>query len=188
MACSGVREGWSDADLLAAVADCDREACAVFYRRHVARVVAFVLRETRDRDVTADVTAEVFASVIVSAGRYRAQTDSAGPWLLGIARNVLASSRRRGRVQDRVRRRLAFEPIELDDGDRDRTAALAARGGRVIELVADLPAGERDAVKARVVDERSYPDIASELSCSELVVGERVSRGLARVRRKLEER
>jgi RNA polymerase sigma-70 factor (ECF subfamily) len=188
MARTGVREGWSDADLLAGIADRDREACAVFYRRHVARVVAVVLRDTRDPDVTADVTAEVFASVIVSAGRYRAQTDSAGPWLIGIARNVVAISRRRGRVQDRVRRRLAFEPIELDDDDRESTAALAARGGRVVELVEALPAGERDAVKARVVDERSYPEIASELSCSELVVRKRVSRGLARVRRKLEER
>ncbi len=160
----------------------------MFYRRHVARVVACVLRETRDPEVTADVTAEVFASVIVSAGRYRAQTDSAGPWLIGIARNVLASSRRRGRVQDRVRRRLAMEPIELDDDDRESTAVLAARGGRVVELVEALPAGERDAVTARVVDERSYTEIASALSCSELVVRKRVSRGLARVRQTLEER
>ncbi|MGO9958078.1 MAG: RNA polymerase sigma factor [Solirubrobacteraceae bacterium] len=189
MARTGAHEKWSDAELLAAIADRDREACAVFYRRHLPRVVSFLLRETGDPDLSADLTAEVFASVIVSAGRYRPQTDTAGPWLAGIARNLLGISRRHGRVQDKVRRRLAFEPIALDDGDRERTEALAARGqGRVMELVQGLPAAERDAVTARVLDERPYPDIASELECSELVVRKRVSRGLGRVRRTLEGR
>jgi RNA polymerase sigma factor (sigma-70 family) len=161
----------------------------VFYRRHLPRVVAFLLRQTGDPELSADLTAEVFASVIVSARRYRPETETAGPWLVGIARNVLGISRRRGRVQDKMRRRLAFEPIELDDDDRQSTETLAARGqGRVMELVERLPAGERDAVTARVVDERSYPEIASELRCSELVVRKRVSRGLARVRRGLEGR
>jgi RNA polymerase sigma factor (sigma-70 family) len=189
MARTDANEGWSDAELLARISDRDREACSVFYRRHLPRVVAFLLRETGDPDASADLTAEVFASVIVSAGRYRPQTETAGPWLVGIARNVLGASRRRGRVQDRLRRRLAFEPIELDDGDRESTEALAVRGqDRVMELVQGLPPGERDAVKARVLDEHSYPQIASQLQCSELVVRKRVSRGLARVRRTLEGR
>jgi RNA polymerase sigma factor (sigma-70 family) len=187
MARTDALERWPDAELLVAIAGRDREACSVFYRRHLPRVVAFLLHETGDPEVSADLTAEVFASVIVSARRYRPETDTAGPWLVGIARNVLGSSRRRGRVQDKVRRRLAFEAIELDDGDRVSTEALAARGHtRVLELVEGLPAGERDAVKARVLDERSYPEIASELQCSEFVVRKRVSRGLARVRRTLE--
>jgi len=189
MAKTDAHERWSDEELLAAIADRDREACSAFYRRHLPRVVAFLLRDTGDPDLSADLTAEVFASVIVSAARYRPQTETAAPWLVGIARNVLGRSRRRGRVQDNVRRRLAFEPIELDDGDRESTQALAAWGqGRVMELVERLPAGERDAVKARVVDERTYPEIAAELRCSELVVRKRVSRGLARVRRGLEGR
>jgi RNA polymerase sigma-70 factor (ECF subfamily) len=53
--------------------------------------------------------------------------------------------------------------------------------------VARLPADERFAVHARVVEERSYKDIAAELACSELVVRKRVSRGLARVREQLED-
>jgi RNA polymerase sigma-70 factor (ECF subfamily) len=35
------------------------------------------------------------------------------------------------------------------------------------------------------VAERSYKDIAGELSCSEMVVRKRVSRGLSRLRRQL---
>jgi len=43
-----------------------------------------------------------------------------------------------------------------------------------------LPANERDAVRARMVDERECREIAGALECSESVVRQRVSRGLAR--------
>jgi RNA polymerase sigma factor (sigma-70 family) len=182
-----VRERWSDRELIAAIAERDGEACTVFYRRHLARVVAFLKHETRDPELAADIAGEVFATVIVAAGRYRAENDSAAPWLIGIARNTLAASRRRGRVQDAARRRLEIEPIEFDDDDVGATDAIAGRvGSNLLELVEALPTDERHAVEARVVRERSYSDIAAQLQCSEMVVRKRVSRGLGRVRRRLE--
>ena len=51
-----------------------------------------------------------------------------------------------------------------------------------LELVAELPAEQRAAIAARVVDERAYGEIAQELRLSEQVVRKRVSRGLARLR------
>ena len=180
-------EEWLDSELLVAIARHDQKACAVFYRRHLPRTVGYLMRQTRDPELAADLSAEVFASVIVSARRYKSQTDTATPWVIAIARNVLANSRRRGRVQDRMRRRLAIEPLELDDGDLERTASLAAEEtGPVVELVEALPTGERHAVKARVLYERSYSEIAASLQCSEMVVRKRVSRGLARIRQTLE--
>jgi RNA polymerase sigma factor (sigma-70 family) len=176
------RERWSDRELLSAIADCDGEAFTVFYRRHLPRTVAYLLSETRDREATADLTAEVFAAVMLAARRYRPEKDTALPWVIGIARNTLGATRRRGRVEDRARQRLGFEPIDLEDPDLERTAQLAEEGGRASELVELLPSDERHAVKARIVDERSYGEIAAELHCSELVVRKRVSRGLARVR------
>lgn len=190
MVLSEVRERWSDRDLIAAIAARDGESCTVFYRRHLPRVVGYLLRETRDPELAADIAGEVFASVIVAAHRYRPESESAAPWLIGIARNTLAASRRRGRVQDRARRRLAIEPIGFDDDDHAETDAIAGRAGvaEVVQLVEDLPGAERHAVEAHVVHERSYSDIAAQLHCSELVVRKRVSRGLGRVRRRLENR
>jgi DNA-directed RNA polymerase specialized sigma24 family protein len=52
-------------------------------------------------------------------------------------------------------------------------------------LVDRLPEDERRAVLSRVVDERSYREIAAELQCSEMVARKRVSRGLAGVREQL---
>jgi len=182
------RQHWSDAALLSAIASRDGTAFAVFYRRHVAAALAYLLRETRDPELAADLAAEVFAAVLLAAGRYAEQGDSATPWVIGIARNKLLMSLRRGRVEARARRRLGFEAVALDDADLDRVVEVAHTGaGRLLQLVDTLPEDERVAVRSRVLDERPYRDIATQLSCSELVIRKRVSRGLARMREQLKE-
>jgi len=57
-----------------------------------------------------------------------------------------------------------------------------------MDLVDGIPDRQRAAVRARVVDESSYAEIADRLNCSELVVRQRVSRGLSRLRDELTER
>lgn len=183
------RQRWSDGELLSAIAARDGMAFSAFYRRHLPSVLAFVLRETGDREASGDLAAEVFAAVMLAAHRYRAQGPSAAPWVIGIARNKVLMSRRRGRVEAQARRRLGFGALALEDGDLERIEAVAGDGaGPLARLVAQLPADERAAVRARVVEERSYREIAGELECSEMVIRKRVSRGLARVRKQLSER
>jgi RNA polymerase sigma factor (sigma-70 family) len=178
-----------DEALLAASAAGDADAFAVFYRRHLGLVVGFGVRATGDREAAADLAGEVFATALGACGRYRAQHDSAAPWLIGIAYNKLRESRRRGRVQDGVRRRLRMRPLDLDADDLDRVEALAsAADSAVLAAVEALPAAERDAVRARIVEERDYRELAVALHCSESVVRQRVSRGLARVRARVSER
>ena len=116
----------------------------MFYRRHLSTVLAFLMRETRDPEASADLAAEVFAAVLLAAGRYAEQSESATPWVIGIARNKLLMSFRRGRVEARARHRLGFEPVALDDGDLDRIDEVAQGGaGMLVALVDDLPADER---------------------------------------------
>jgi RNA polymerase sigma factor (sigma-70 family) len=182
------RDHWTDAALLSAIAGRDGAAFAIFYRRPVPTVLAYLMREIRDPEASADLAAEVFAAVLLAAGRYVAQSESATPWVIGIARNKLLMSLRRGRVEARARRRLGFEAVALDDGDLERIAELATSGsGPLLRLVDDLPPDERLAVRSRALDERPYREIATELRCSEMVIRKRVSRGLARMRDRLEE-
>jgi len=54
-----------------------------------------------------------------------------------------------------------------------------------LSLLGDLPQDQRVAIEARVLDERSYPDIAGELGTSEAAVRMRVSRGLAALRTRI---
>lgn len=181
-------ERTSDEDLLSAIAARDGNAFRIFYRRHLPAVLAYLMRETRDPEASADLAAEVFAAVLLASKRYRADGPSAAAWVMGIAHKKLLMSFRRGRIESNARRRLHFEAVEFEDQDFERVEAAADSGaGRLAQLVARLPADERFAVHARVVEERSYKDIAAELACSELVVRKRVSRGLARVREQLED-
>ena len=174
----------SDADLLER-AEGDPEAFARFYDRYEAAVTGFFLGRVSEPELAADLTAEVFANVLAAAGRYRDRGPTAAGWVFTIARNTLSKSLRRGRVEDAARRRMGFGVVELSD---DTMARLAVADGDrwVAELLSELPEPERAAVKKRVLEERSYRDIASELRTSELVVRKRVSRGLSRLRDQVE--
>ncbi|MGH2861208.1 MAG: RNA polymerase sigma factor [Solirubrobacteraceae bacterium] len=177
------RSRWSDTQLLAAIAACDERAFSVFYRRHLATIVGWCVRRSGDPDLAADLTAEVFAAVLVSAARYRPTSDSATGWLIGIARNVLGHSLRSGQIDARARARLGAATLVVEDHDIDLVLELAASAnGAAGQLLAELPQDEQAAVRARVIDERDYSEIANELGCSELVVRKRVSRGLSRMR------
>lgn len=176
------RARWSDAQLLAAIARCDDRAFSAFYRRHLSTVVGWCARRT-DPELAADLTAEVFAAVLIAAARYEPTHDSAAAWLLGIARNVLGHSVRRGQVDARARERLGASPLTVEDNDLVRVLELADdRATSVSALLAGLPLDERTAVRARVIEERDYGEIAQSMGCSEMVIRKRVSRGLARLR------
>jgi RNA polymerase sigma-70 factor (ECF subfamily) len=174
----------SDAELLARTR-VDAEAFGVLYRRYERPILGYLLARVRDAEIAADLTSEVFAAALEAAGSFDAERSgsvSASGWLFTIAHNTLASSFRRGRVAEAARRRLgALEPLVLDDEDIERVLALGSSDSWV-ELLDELPAGERDAILGRVVDERDYAELAGELGCSTLVVRKRVSRGLARLR------
>ena len=179
--------GWeseSDDRMLLAAAS-DPNAFAAFYRRYERAVLVFFLHRTRDPELAADLTAEVFAAVLAASARYRPGKAPASAWLFGIAKHKLAKSRRRGAVEDRARRRLGISPLMLDDEDLKRVERLAGSETTVTGLLDGLPPDQREAVRARVLEDRSYEDIAGQLRCSPAVVRKRVSRGLERLRDQL---
>lgn len=162
----------------------DPEAFGMFYDRHVRTLLGFFARRTGDPETAADLTAETFASAIVARQRYVAGEAPAVAWLFTIARRRLADYHRRGRVEDRARRSLAMErrALTADDADVIRLLAEDAAGA----LLAGLPADQRAAVAGHVVDGRGYPELASALQVPEATIRQRVSRGLAALRRSSE--
>jgi RNA polymerase sigma factor (sigma-70 family) len=178
-----------DEELLSATLTGDADAFAEFYRRHLPAVLRYCAGRGAGPEVAADLAAEVFAAALNACERYRPEQGPAVAWLYGVARNVLLMSRRRGRVEDRARRRLAFEPIAITDHDLERVEALIGDAGpSPLALLETLPPEQRSALEARVLAEREYEDIARSLRCSEAVVRQRVSRALRRLRVQLGER
>ena len=176
----------SDAELLADTPG-DPAAFSAFYRRHVAPVLAYLVARTSRADLAADICAEVFAAALEQSGRFDRRRGPARAWLFTMASSRLTDAARRGTVENRARQRLAMPAIELEDEDLERIATLqdpqlpAAR-----ELLERLPADQREAIKARVLEERDYSDIAAAISTSEHVIRKRVSRGLAALRTQLD--
>ena len=173
----------SDEELLEASSG-EPAAFGAFYARHEERVLRYFSGRVGDAEVAADLTAETFAAALLGAHRFKARKGPAVAWLFGIARNTLAASKRRGRVEARARARIGMPPLILTDELVERIDALS---GPALELVEGLPADQEHAVRARVLDEREYPEIAKDLRCSEAVVRKRVSRGLANLRDQLGE-
>jgi RNA polymerase sigma-70 factor, ECF subfamily len=172
--------------LLARTADGDAQAFGVFYDTFEDDLLRFFLRRTGRGDLAADLTAEVFAEALCSAGSYRTELGMARQWLFGIARHVLHDSLERGRVDDEARRRLGQQVLVLTDAVVDDIQRLVHEHGDAAQALEDLPADQRDAVRGRVLEDRSYRELAVSLQCSESVVRQRVSRGLRGLRKRLE--
>ena len=169
----------SDEDLLASG---ETEDFGVFYDRHARTVLGYFARRTGDPQVAADLTAETFASAIVAQRRYRPTGAPALAWLFKIAGRRLADYERHGAVERRMRRRLAMRTPRLTPEDAAMIAVLAEDAATV--LLAELPAEQREAVAAHVVDGREYEELAATLQISEAAVRQRVSRGLSALRRR----
>jgi RNA polymerase sigma factor (sigma-70 family) len=181
-----VEDRRTDAELLGATR-ADPEAFAVFYRRHLRAVLAFLITKTRRPDLAADICAETFAAALERHTRFDERRGPARAWLLTMAHSRLVDALRRGQVEDVARRRLGMPARDLTDEDLDRVEDIAGLDGSVEALVADLPSEQRDAVLARVVREKDYAAIARETATSEAVIRQRVSRGLRTLRGALQE-
>jgi RNA polymerase sigma factor (sigma-70 family) len=176
-----------DDDALLAATRQDPEAFGAFYRRHERAIFAYFRRRVGGPELAADLTAETFAAALLAVRHYRPDGRPAAGWLFGIARNVLGRSVERRRVEDRARRRLGMPALELDETQLEALERIHG-DDHVAALLAALPADEAVAIRARVIDEHGYPEIAAGLRCSEQVVRKRVSRGLARLRAAQEDR
>jgi RNA polymerase sigma-70 factor (ECF subfamily) len=166
------------------------EAFALFYRRHVGPLLGYFLRRTRDPELAADLAAETFAAALDGAHRFRPERGPAVGWLYGIARHQLGTALRRGAVEDRARRRLGMRPLALDDEALERVEAIATAdaSSHGLRIAFDtLPADQRAAIEAHVLDDRGYAEIAGRARTSESVIRQRVSRGLAGLRARLGE-
>ena len=160
----------------------DAQAFGIFYARHAEAVMGYLLRRTGSIETAADLTAEVFAAALAARRRFRPRAEPARAWLFGIANHKLADARRRRGVEERARRRLGMPRRSFDDEELERVEErvdLERRSGGIAALVADLPPTQREAVLARVVDERDYEDLAAAFGTTAANVRQRVRRGLA---------
>jgi RNA polymerase sigma factor (sigma-70 family) len=160
----------------------DADTFASMYAREGEVVLVFLARRTLDAAIAADLAAETFAQAFVSWPRLRGRSEEeVRAWLFTVARRQVSRYLRRGRVERRAVQRLGVAVPSLHEDD---VAAIEERAG-FSELrvalgaeLARLSVEQRDALRLRVVEERSYAEVALLLGVSEQAVRARVSRGL----------
>jgi RNA polymerase sigma-70 factor (ECF subfamily) len=169
----------SDEALLVATRAGDAEAFGEFFARHRGLVLAYLVRRCGP-EAAADLLAETFASALIAVHRGRAPRGAtAAPWLLRIAHGKLVDAWRRGRVEEQARHRLSLERIAPGDDD---LRTIERIGDDVEASLRALPEAQRDALRARIVEERDYDEIAREQDATEATIRQRVSRALRRLR------
>ncbi|HET6549548.1 MAG TPA: RNA polymerase sigma factor [Solirubrobacter sp.] len=154
----------------------DLEDFGRFYDRHARTLLGFFQRRTRNPEVAADLTAETFAAALVARARYEPREAGAVAWLFAIGHRKLSDYHRRGRAEDRMRARLGMEPVPLAAEDVEMIRWLGEEVAT--QMVGDLPEDQRDAIRAHVLEDRGYAEIAGSRQLSEATVRQRVSRGL----------
>ena len=163
----------------------------MIYERYEPIVAGFLVRRARNPEQATDLTAETFAAAIVGANGFRDEGQPAIGWLLGIARHLLLRALRDGAVEQRARRRLGVEPVSISDASLERVEALidaSSPNNPLMAALEQLPDGQREAIRAYVLDDVPYAEVAERLGVSEATVRQRVSRGLAQLRMTLEGR
>jgi RNA polymerase sigma factor (sigma-70 family) len=168
----------------------DAEAFSQLYRREGESVLSFLTRRTWDGETALELTAETFAVALRSWRKLRPLSpEQQRAWLFTVAKRQLSHYLRRATVERRALQRLGMEiqPIEHDDLLLiERRAGLPELRRTIERELSRLSATQREAVRLRVVEERSYGEISQQLGISEQTARARVSRGLRALARALE--
>lgn len=152
------------------------------YAEHAAGLLRFFARRTLQAEVAVDLVAETFAQAFADRAQFRGDGDrEALAWIYAIARHELSEYFRRGTVERRSLARLGIQQRQLTEEDYERVEQLASLDGLRAELargLAELTEQHREALQLRIVQERTYPEMAARLRISEQTARARVSRAL----------
>ena len=138
---------------------------------HRAYLVRFAMRRLRDPMLAEDAVHDVFEAVLSGRASFAGRA-ALRSWLTAVLKN---------KIVDAMRRTPTHESLDGDD-DTPGSAALSVacpRPGpeevaekrellaRVLDRIEAMPSGLRDAMRLRVIDERSTESVCKELGISE---------------------
>jgi RNA polymerase sigma-70 factor (ECF subfamily) len=177
----------SDAELLRR-ARRDPDAFMVVCDRHANRLQSWLRNELRDELMAHEVLAETLATAWFASGRFRDQGEGAGPWLHGIAHNLVRRLRRERAIESRARTRLGLPVLDPDHYELvlDRLGA-AQEFDRFSDEFDRLPSEQREALELRVVEALDYGEVGKRLRISPGAARARVFRALRSLRSQIGE-
>jgi RNA polymerase sigma-70 factor, ECF subfamily len=176
----GVTTTVDDSVLMARIADGDSAAFDELYRRHGHRSLMLARKLCASRELAEEVTQEAFLSLWRGANAYRPGVGSVGAWLSSMVRNRAIDAWRRASVR----------PVEVeafDEGPSQLRGEASAEGAAperaiALSLIADLPAGQREAVFLAYFADMTHSEIATFAGAPLGTIKGRVRLGLEKLR------
>jgi RNA polymerase sigma-70 factor (ECF subfamily) len=148
------------------------------YRGHVWRLA---YRFVQDADEAQDVTQDVLLTLCREAARLEPETRLAA-WLTRVTSNAALNAGRGRATRRRYHQAAAAEPRRRG---LDPEAGLV--GMKLRRALAALPRGQRAAVTLRLLEEKTFREIAETFGVTEGTVKVQFARGLRRLRLEMEE-
>ena len=153
-------------------------------RRHERGIMRFLLRVSKDREDAADLFQETWLRAYRAYPRLDPDRD-VRPWLYAIAVNLC-----RNRARDKARRRRVMAAVENEKWSLDRSGkvhrSITENDGYAFlhlrELIAALPAKQREALHLRYFAGLDYAEIAAAMDCSQQSARANVSQAMRKLK------
>lgn len=138
----------------------DAEQVAALYLQHSEELRCFLVGVLRDQQLAADVLQATFVKMVQRGGE--TQEDTRKAWLFRVAYHEAMAIRRREKVGDKIVQRIA------EDGDsRGQPEDSLVRHESIEQVqkaLEQLPADQRQIVRMRIYEEKTFAVIAKELN------------------------
>jgi len=181
-------------DLIRRARQRDSAAFETLVEIYSPRLYGYFYRLTGRREDAEDLLQEVFVRVVRMIGRYEHE-NRFDAWLFRIATNL---------VRDRVRRRRRAAGVESSGGQQDEPGVLeevpdeevdqpddvmqtAEQVDHMQRVLRQLPAAEREVILLRHFSQMSFKEVAEAMGTPLGTALARAHRGLAKLRRLMEE-
>jgi RNA polymerase sigma-70 factor (ECF subfamily) len=175
----------SDADLIRSSVS-DPQAFGSVFERHVDEIYGYISRRVGTA-LAEELTAETFARAFARRETFVALHDGAGPWLYGIATNLIHNARRAERRQLLAYGKAAAissdRPNEFEQADARVDALRAAQ--RLVDALLELDPGDRDTLLLFAWQDLSYKEVGTALDIPAGTVASRINRSRRRLQASL---
>lgn len=158
------------------------------FERHFPAVYRYLRRRVGDASAE-ELAAETFLQAFASRERYRPHTSqSALPWLFGIATNLMLEQARSRERQSRAYARAAAAVERAEDDDRAADRLTAGEDARLVAVaVSALPEAQREVLLLHAWGELTSEEIGEALAIPAATARSRLSRARATVLETLHE-
>lgn len=176
----------SDTALMMSVGRSDEAALAELYRRHAALVLGLSRRVLRDPALAEDVVQDVFIRLWERPERFDPDRGSLRSFLVRDAHGRAVDRLRSDGARARREQRQAILEPDSTDPELDREMWNLIRSEHVRAAVAELQAGEREAILLAYFGGFTYREVANLVGAPEGTVKTRIRAGLRKLATKLE--